>query len=111
MTELGAYHRRAADPASGAGRLCPDAAGTWRGTDNIEHAAVVAMLMTERADFAALLPHFDFAAGGIILRFCNGLLVAIAVKLSRVGNAILVVEEIQTIVCHNPSVVALGAAV
>jgi hypothetical protein len=39
------------------------------------------------------------------------LLVAIAVKLSRVGNAILVVEEIQTIVCHCPSVVALGAAV
>jgi hypothetical protein len=50
--------------------------------------------------------HFDFVSGGITLCFCDGLLVAIAIKVSRVDNSILAVEEIQAVVCHSPSVVA-----
>ena len=105
----GPHHRRAADPTPHARQLCPDAVGTLSGTDDGHHA-VVARLITEPADFSVSLPNFDFVSGDVTLRFCDGLLVAIAIKISRIDNSVVVVEEIQTVVCHTPSVVALCTA-
>jgi len=57
---------------------------------------------------AALLPNLHFATGGMTMGYCDSLFVGIAVKLNRVGDSILVVEEIQTIVCHSPSLCGAG---
>jgi hypothetical protein len=71
------------------------------------HLAVIAMLIAgtfEYADFAVPLPDLDFVSSGLTLRGGNGAFVGDAVNVSRVGNSIAVIKEIQTIMCHTPSV-------
>src|SRR4051812_23247450 len=58
----------------------------------------------EYADFAVPLPDLDFVSSGLTLRGGNGAFVGDAVNVSRVGNSIAVIKEIQTIMCHTPSV-------